>query len=145
MFLCTYLTFLLNHATYGPLWFQRTDSLSLVYPDSCTISCKVNTPRQTLRPSSLHEETGRGDLGLLGSLAACSREKEAQSSAVPCSNSARLSTPRCRVALCTSVRTVLPASGIYLVKHWTENNGICLLFAAFPLLWQKDLEKSFLP
>lgn len=124
-----------------PLWFQHTDFLSLVYPDSCTISCKVNTPRQTLRPPSLREEMGRGDLGLLDSLAACSSEKEARSSTVPCSSSARLSTRRCKVALCTSVRTVLPASGISLVKHWTENNGICLLFAVFPLLWQKDLEK----
>lgn len=133
MFLCTYLTFLLNHVTYGLLWFQRTDSLSLVYPDSCTIACKVNTPRQTLRPSSPHEETGSG-AGFAG-LPGCLQPQEGGL------EQHRARSTRCCTALHRSLWTALLASGIYLAKHWTENNGICLLFAAFSPALAKGLGK----
>lgn len=45
---------------------QSTNSISLVYSDNCNIPYKANMPGQTLRPSALHTEVGRGVLDLPG-------------------------------------------------------------------------------
>lgn len=102
-------------------------------------------PRQTLRPPSVLEALGR-ERWLCWALAAPSGQEElGQCRALLQPLIARRWTRHWKVALGTSLWTLLLASGIHRSKHGMESNGIRLWCAAFPLLCQKNFEKSLLP
>lgn len=110
-----------------------------MYPDSCTVSCKVNTPRQTSVTVPACRDGERSS-----ALTARGRQEGSRECTVPRSKLRSLGSPLALVKwFCTRLYgTVLPASAVYSIRHWTENKRICLLFAAFSPCFGKRAWKN---
>lgn len=79
-----------------------------------------------------------------GCWAQTARGRQKAAGSTLCSKLRSLGSPLALVKwFCTRLyRTVLPASAVYSIRHWTENKRIGLLFAAFSPALAKELGKT---